>query len=232
MLGYALAEEFSTASVIGSASRAGSVLCTAELLAMVAIDWCDCGIRKPACRTRSTTACCWRFLSWRQHSLLPWDGSASGNVFQQNDPYLVRREFIVAAADMAKQRPLTATAWDIPGGLPSDMQSRIFRFNANHATTTGEFAADGGSSVSAAGFDPICRRCSRSRSESLGAGLIAIMLHACGGLPFSAPSGLGWIFAMLRTSLLARMPEGRSQPRVNSTIPKDAAPRMSLPSTM
>jgi O-antigen ligase len=65
--------------------------------------------------------------------------------FQQDDPFRVRREYITAAVDMAKQRPLTGYGL---GTFPKVYQRyaiKDFPFYANHAHNDwAEFAAEGG----------------------------------------------------------------------------------------
>jgi hypothetical protein len=114
--------------------------------------------------------------------------------FQQNDPYMVRREFIVAAADMAKQRPLTGYGL---GTFPEVYQRyaiKDFPFYANHAHN-----------------DPLCRRCSYGRSESLGAGPGRDHVACDRGFSFSAPRGLGLDVCHARTSLYGAN-AGRDRP--------------------
>ena len=65
--------------------------------------------------------------------------------FQENDPYLVRKEFMLAAVDMAMHRPLIGYGL---GTFPEVYQRyaiKDFPFYANHAHNDwAEFAADGG----------------------------------------------------------------------------------------
>jgi hypothetical protein len=142
---YALAGGILYASVIGSASRAGTVLCTAELLAMLAIGLVRLRDPETGLRTRSTTATLVMIPILAAAFTLAVGWERVWLRFQQNDPYLVRREFIVAAADMAKQRPLTGYGL---GTFPEVYQRyaiKDFPFYANHAHNDwAEFAADGG----------------------------------------------------------------------------------------
>jgi len=65
--------------------------------------------------------------------------------FQQNDPYVTRREFLVAAVDMARHRPLTGYGMGTFPGVYQRYAIKDFPFYANHTHNDwAEFAADGG----------------------------------------------------------------------------------------
>ena len=140
--------------------------------------------------------------------------------FQQNDPYLVRREFIVAAADMAKQRPLTGFGL---GTFPEVYQRyaiKDFPFYANHAHNDwAEFAADGGVPFLLLVLIPFAAGVPTAVRNPWGLGLIAIMLHACVDFPFPRPAVSGWMFAMLALLYMARTSDRISQRTVKPPNP-------------
>src|ERR1039458_4350342 len=189
---YALAGGLLYASVIGSASRAGSVLCTAELLTMLAIGLVRLRDPETGLPTRSTTAILLIVPVLAAAFTLAVGWERVWLRFQQNDPYLVRREFIVAAADMARQRPLTGYGL---GTFPEVYQRyaiKDFPFYANHAHNDwAEFAADGGVPFLLLVLIPFAACVPTAVRNPWGLGLIAVMLHACVDYPFPRPAVSG-----------------------------------------
>jgi hypothetical protein len=198
------------ASVIGSASRAGVSLCTAELVVILATGLLklrdrESGMLKrsmiavvvavPALAAVFTTAVGWERV-WER--------------FQMNDPYNVRREFVIAAVDMARQRPLTGFGL---GTFPEVYQRyaiKDFPYYVNHTHNDwAEFAADGGLPFLLLVFVPFAVAVPSAIRNPWGIGVVAIMLHACVDFPFPRPAVSGWLFAMLG---LLYMEEGDPQP--------------------
>lgn len=132
--------------------------------------------------------------------------------FQQNDPYLVRREFIVAAVDMAKQRPLTGFGLGTFPAVYQQYAIKDFPFYANHAHNDwAEFAADGGVPFLLLVLIPFAAVVPTAVRNPWGLGLIAVMLHACVDFPFPRPAVSGWLFVMLGLLYMARTPDPISQ---------------------
>jgi len=221
---YALAGGLLYASVIGSASRAGSVLCTAELLAMLAIGLVRLRDPETGLPTRSTTAILVIVPVLAAAFTLAVGWERVWLRFQQNDPYLVRREFIVAAADMARQRPLTGYGL---GTFPEVYQRyaiKDFPFYANHTHNDwAEFAADGGVPFLLLVLIPFAACVPTAVRNPWGLGLIAVMLHACVDYPFPRPAVSGWMFLMLALLYMARMPEETSQRKAKPVISDEAS---------
>jgi O-antigen ligase len=206
--GYALVAGVLYASVIGSASRAGAILCTAELLAMLAIGFYLHKRQMPGNLIRSTSmtllvvpllAAIFTFVvGWQRI----WQR------FQEVDPYMVRREFILSAIDMAKHRPLMGYGL---GTFPEVYQQHAikdFPFYANHAHNDwAEFAADGGIPFLLLVLIPFAAAVPAAIRHPWGFGLIAVMLHACVDYPFPRPAVSGWMFAMLALLYMARTPD-------------------------
>jgi len=134
---YALAGGLLYGSVIGSASRAGGALCTAELLAMTLIGLVRLRDPETGLPTRSTTAMLLMVPVLAAAFTLAVGWERVWVRFLQNDPYLVRKEFMFAAADMAMHRPLTATAWEHSRRSTNAMRSRTFPSSSTMPTTTG-----------------------------------------------------------------------------------------------
>jgi O-antigen ligase len=209
---YALAGGILYASVIGSASRAGTALCTGELLALSAIGLIRLRDPETGLPTRSTTAMLVMVPVLAAAFTLAVGWERVWERFQQNDPYLVRREFIVAALDMAKQRPLTGYGL---GTFPEVYQRyaiKDFPFYANHTHNDwAEFAADGGIPFLLLVLIPCAAGIPSAIRNPWGLGLIAVMLHACVDYPFPRPAVSGWIFIVLGLLYMTRRPDPARQ---------------------
>jgi hypothetical protein len=202
---YALAGGTLYASVIASASRAGSVICTAELLAILAIGLIRLRDPETGAPSRSATsmlaivpaiAIVFTMVVGWEHVWLR---------FQQQDPYVVRREFLVAAVDMAHQRPLTGFGLDTFPAVYQRYAIKDFPFYANHTHNDwAEFAADGGIPFLLLVLAPFLIAVPSAIRNPWGLGLIAVMLHACVDYPFPRPAVSGWIFALLGMLYAAR----------------------------
>ena len=220
---YVLAGGILYASVVGSASRAGTALCTAELLAMLVIGLVRLRDPETGLPTRSTTATLVMIPVLAAAFTLTVGWERVWQRFQQNDPYLVRREFIVAAVDMAKQRPLTGFGL---GTFPEVYQRyaiKDFPFYANHVHNDWvEFAADGGVPFLLLVLIPFAACVPTAVQKPWGMGLIAVMLHACVDFPFPRPAVSGWMFAILALLYLARSSERVGQRTVKPLSPDSA----------
>ncbi len=215
--GYALIGGALYASVIGAASRAGAILCTGELLAMLFIGFFLHRRRNPALSSRATTAtllivpllaAIFTFVvGWQRI----WER------FQQIDLYTVRREFILSAADMARHRPLMGYGLDTFPEVYQQHALKDFPFYANHAHCDwAEFAADGGIPFLLMVLVPFAAAVPSAMRHPWGLGLIAVMLHACVDYPFPRPAVSGWMFAMLAILYMARTSDRRRQRRSDS----------------
>jgi len=202
---YALAGGILYGSVIGSASRMGTVMCTAELITMLAIGLVRLRDPQTGLPTRSTTALLVMVPLLAAVFTLAVGWERVWLRLQANDPYVVRREFILAAADMAKQRPLIGYGL---GTFPEVYQRYAIKdlpIYANHAHNDwAEFAADGGIPFLLLVLIPFAAAIPAAIRHPWGLGLIAIMLHACVDFPFPRPAVSGWMFAMLGLLYTAR----------------------------
>jgi hypothetical protein len=218
--GYGLVAGVLYASVIGSASRAGAILCTAELLAMLVIGLYLHRRQQPAGIVRSTTATLIMvpLLASLLTFVVGWQ--RIWQRFQETDPYVVRREFILSAVDMAKHRPFIGYGL---GTFPEVYQQHAikdFPFYANHAHDDwAEFAADGGIPFLLMVLIPFAAAIPAAIRHPWGLGLIAVMLHACVDYPFPRPAVSGWLFAMLALLYMARTWDQRKQEAAESPTP-------------
>jgi hypothetical protein len=222
--GYALAGGILYASAIGVASRAGAVLCTAELLVMLMIGLVRLRDPETGLLTRSTTAILVMVPVFAAAFTLAVGWERVWLRFQQNDPYLVRREFIVAAVDMARQRPLTGYGLDTFPEAYQRYAIKDFPFYANHTHNDwAEFAADGGVPFMLLVLIPFASGIPAAVRSPWGLGLIAVMLHACVDFPFPRPAVSGWMFAMLGLLYMTRMPDRTRHRAANQPI-EDSPP--------
>lgn len=206
--GYILIAGTLYASVIGAASRAGAALCTAELLAMLAMRVIGPLLLRrqgPKLRMRSITlvlamvplvAATFTFVvGWRRI----WQR------FQEHDPYLVRWEFLIPAIDMAKHRPLIGYGLGTFPDVYPQYAIKDFPFYVNYAHNDwAEFAADGGIPFLLLVLIPFATAVPTAIRHPWGLGLVAVMLHACVDFPFPRPAVSGWLFAMLGLLYMAR----------------------------
>ena len=208
---YALAGGILYASVIGSASRAGTALCTAELLAMLAIalvKFRDPVTGRPNRSTRAILVML-PVLAATFTLVVGWERVWSR--FQQQDPYAIRRELTIAAVDMAKQRPLTGFGLGTFPQVYPRYAIKDFPFYANHVNNDwAEFAADGGVPFLLLVLIPFAAAVPTAIRNPWGLGLIAIMLHACVDFPFPRTAVSAWMFALLGLLSRSREPEAKS----------------------
>jgi O-antigen ligase len=217
---YALAGGVLYGSVIGAASRAGTALCTAELLAMLVIGLVRFRDPETGLPSRSTTAMLVMVPVLAATFTLAVGWERVWQRFQQNDPYLVRREFIVAAADMARQRPLTGYGLGTYPEVYQRYAIKDFPFYANHTHNDwAEFAADGGIPFLLLVLIPFAACVPAAVRKPWGLGLIAVMLHACVDYPFPRPAVSGWMFLMLALLYMSQMPDRKDRRKVKPALP-------------
>ena len=219
---YSIAGGLLYGSVIGSASRAGTALCTAELLVMIVIGLVRLRDPETGLPTRSTTTMLVLVPVLAAAFTLAVGWERVWERFQQNDPYLVRKEFMLAAVDMAEHRPLIGYGL---GTFPEVYQRyaiKDFPFYANHTHNDwAEFAADGGIPFLLLLLIPFLVAVPTAFRNPWGLGLIAIMLHACVDFPFPRPAVSGWMFLLLGVLYMTRAGDGMSRrmERGSSSLP-------------
>ncbi len=203
--GYTLCGGVLYASVVGTGSRAGAALCTAELAAMLIIGLAKLRHPQTGLPSRSTAAMLVMVPALAAIFTLAVGWEHVWRRLEQKDPYLGRSYFLVAVANMAKQRPLTGYGL---GTFPEVYQRyavRDFSFYANHAHNDwAEFAADGGIPFLLLVLIPFAAAVPAAVRNPWGIGLIAVMLHACVDYPFPRPAVSGWMFAMLALLYMTR----------------------------
>ena len=136
--------------------------------------------------------------------------------FQEPDPFQGRREFLIAAVNMAKNRPLTGFGLGTFPEVYQQFAIRDFPFYANHTHNDwAEFAADGGIPFLLLVLIPFAGAIPTAFRHPWGIGLVAVMAHACVDYPFPRPAVSGWMFALLGALYMARMAD-RSAPQPSS----------------
>jgi hypothetical protein len=209
---YVLAGGILYGSVIGSASRAGAALCTAEVLVMMVIGLVKLRDQRTGLPSRSTALMMLMVPALAAVFTLAVGWDRVWQRFEQNDPYLVRKEFMLAAVDMAKQRPLAGYGL---GTFPAVYQRyaiKDFPFYANHTHNDwAEFAADGGIPFLLLLLIPFAAAVPAALRNPWGLGLISIMLHACVDFPFPRPAVSGWMFLLLALLYRSRSTERLGQ---------------------
>lgn len=218
---YGFAAGILYASAIASASRAGAALCTAELLAIIAIGLTK--LREPgtAFYRRSTTAMLVLvpLLALLFTFAVGWHGVVQR--FEQHNMYRVRRQYVIAAAKMAVHRPLTGYGLGTFTQVYQRYAVKNFPFYANHAHNDwAEFAADGGIPFLLLVLIPFASAIPLAYRHPWGLGLVAVMLHACVDYPFPRPAVSGWMFLMLGLLYVTRGRPGEGKERASSSLPE------------
>jgi hypothetical protein len=196
-------------SVIGSASRAGAALCTAELLVIMILGLVKLRDADTGIPSRATVSMVLMVPMLAAVFTLAVGWDRVWVRFQQNDPYLVRKEFMLAAVDMAKQRPLTGYGLDTFPAVYQRYAIKDYPFYANHTHNDwAEFAADGGIPFLLLLLIPFAAAIPAAIRNPWGLGLVAIMLHACLDFPFPRPAVSGWMFLLLAVLYMSRTNSG------------------------
>jgi hypothetical protein len=214
--GYILVGGTLYASVIGAASRAGAVLCTGELLALLMIGLILRRRTEQKVRVRSITAVLAMVPLIAAIFTLVVGWRPVWQRFQEHDPYLLRWEFLLPTIDMAKHRPLIGYGLGtFPDVYPRYAITEV-PFYVNHTHNDwAEFAADGGIPFLLLVLIPFAAAIPAAIRHPWALGLIAVMLHACIDFPFPRPAVSGWMFAMLGLVYMARTIDRREDGSVD-----------------
>ncbi len=202
---FALAGGVLYASAIGAASRAGFLLCTAELVTIPLIGL----IRLREVRARLRLAPVASILL-----MIPLVAGAFTFAvgwervwqrFKKEDPFAIRREYLRGALEMASRRPLTGYGLGTYEQVYQQFAVKDDAMTANHAHDDwAEFAAEGGLPFLLLVLVPFLA-CVPAMFRNLWAlGLLAVMLNACVDYPFPRPAVSGWMFAVLGALYMAR----------------------------
>ena len=232
---YALAAGVLYAAAIGCASRAGATICTAELLILFAAGLASSFRRRARWNWRVivSTFALVPLLAAVFTFAVGWQRVL--NRFHTPDQFVGRREFLQSAIAMARSRPLVGFGLDTFPEVYQRFAVMAIDAYANHAHNDwAEFAADGGIPFMLLLLIPFTAAVPIAIRHPWGAGLIAVMLHACVDFPFPRPAVSAWMFVMLALLYAAhaedRLHRGPSSgsnrantPRVLDFKPKNAA---------
>ena len=210
---YAITAGVLYASAIGAASRAGFILCNAELLVVAILG---------LVRIRRNKAN-WSFrVSASILLMVPIVGSAFTFAvgwdevlarFKEKDPFYIRREYLLGAINMAKQRPLTGYGLDTFEQVYQRFAIKDFGAYANHVHNDwAEFAADGGIPFLVLIAVPFLAAFPTALRHPWGLGVVATTLHACVDYPFPRPGVSAWMFAVLAVLYMTRRSDQRQAP--------------------
>ena len=217
------------ASVIGSASRAGAALCTLEVLAALVIALVKLRDPETGLPTRPTTAMLLMVpvLAGVFTLAVGWD--RVWGRFQQHEPYLNRKEFMMSAVDMARHHPLTGYGLGTFPDVYLRYATRDFPLTVNHTHNDwAEFAADGGFPFLLLVLIPFAAAVPAAIRNPWGLGLIAIMLHACVDFPFFHPGVPGWMFMLLALLYRSRLPDAATSEKGKRTRSTGSTARESI----
>jgi hypothetical protein len=195
--GYTVAVGALYASVIGATSRAGTVLCTLELLvvpamAVVRLRGPDSGVSS---RSAARVLAAVPLLALVFTLVVGWERVWSR--FAQDDPFLGRREYLQSAVRMTADRPVAGFGLGTFTAVYQRYAVRDFPCYANHAHNDwAEMASEGGLVFLALVAIPFLAAVPMAVRHPWGLGLIAVMLHACVDYPFPRAAVSGWLFAL------------------------------------
>jgi len=195
---YGLAGGLLYASVVGAASRVGTVLCTAELVAILGFGLVRGRSRENRRPARATLAAILLIPAFASlfTAVVGWEKVVER--MRGNDPYIVRREYLLSSIHMAQHRPLTGYGLGTFPEVYQQFALKDFPFYANHAHNDwAEFAADGGVPFLLLVLTPFAAAIPLALRMPWGIGIPAILLHACVDFPFPRAAVSVWIFALL-----------------------------------
>ncbi len=191
------------ASVIASASRAGTALATAEIVVVAALMWaCQPADRRAVgfvfakiaiLAVLFTTVAGWQAV-WRR-ALLP-------------DPYGGRREFAVSTIRMTADRPWVGFglgAWPVayPGYATIDLGLFANRAHSDWL----EWTAEGGLPLGIMMFTLFLWSLRPAFGSVWGLGVVVVFLHAAVDYPFSRPALGSWPILILAMLAARQAPE-------------------------
>jgi O-antigen ligase len=202
------------ASVIASASRGGTILCTAEILAVSALLWS---------RDRATRGALGLLLLRVAVLLLVFSAIVGWETvwvrFWAPDPMAVRREFDISSLHMIAARPWCGFGlgtW--PTAYPRYAIIDIGLF-ANQAHSDWlQWTAEGGLPFGVALLS-LFAWCLRPAFRSVwGLGVVAVFLHAVVDYPFSRPAIGSWVIVTIAMLAAWNQDHGRRATRESSEL--------------
>lgn len=210
---YALAGGVLYASAVAVTSRAGFVLCTGELITILAFGLMR--LRRPGerltFRSSVATILVVPLVAIALTFVVGWKDTL--NRFNDKDPFFIRREYFLGAVEMAKHRPLTGYGLGTYGQVFQKYSIKdFFPFYTNHAHCDwAEFAAEGGLPFLLLVSIPFLVAIPLAFRNPWGLGVVATSLNACVDYPFPRPAVSGWMFLILAALYMTRRYERKAQ---------------------
>jgi O-antigen ligase len=190
---YGIAGGIVLAAGYASASRAGAVLLTAEVLAVAALggrSWHSCTPRAWSWKPLAATSVVAALILWLS------GGTLAGRL-SERDPLGLRREIFQSSAEMIAARP-----WQGYGlGTFREVYPQFARFDAGrtveHAHSDWlEWAAEGGTGFALLWLAGFLRTLPRAWRTVWGLGVPGLFLHALGDDPFARTGVAAWAFIL------------------------------------
>jgi O-antigen ligase len=218
---FAIAAGILYASAIGAASRAGLILCSAELVVVAILGLIRKGQSRAVLsfRAAGSTLLIIPIVAGAFTFAVGWNRVLER--FKEEDPFFIRREYFLGAVEMARNRPLTGFGLDTFQQVYQRYATKDFELYANHAHNDwAEFAADGGIPFLLLVAIPFLAIIPDAFRSPWSLGLVATMLSACVDFPFPRLGVSAWMFAMLAILYLTRR-SGPSQTVQNPHSARD-----------
>jgi O-antigen ligase len=202
---FALAGGVLYASAIGATSRAGFLLCTAELIAIPLIALVRTRGSKPRLLLPSIVSIILMIPLVAGAFTFAVGWARVWQRFKDEDPFAIRREYLRGAVEMARRRPLTGYGLGTYEQVYQQFAVKDDPMTANHAHDDwAEFAAEGGVPFLLLVLVPFLAVVPSMIRHPWALGLLAVMLNACVDYPFPRPAVSGWMFAVLGALYMAR----------------------------
>ncbi|GEM_PF-1079360 len=195
-LWYILASGMLFAAVIASTSRAGAILVTLELIGVPIVMLASRPLRREDLRQAALVLGAIPLLAAVWTLAAGWDQLF--HRLQYSDPMAGRKEFLLSAVEMAREKPLLGHglgtfAYGYPRFAQIDLPTSV-----NHAHNDwAEFAAEGGILFTLLLLLPLVGISRRILQNPWSIGCAVLAVHAVVDFPFARPGVVGWYFAIL-----------------------------------
>jgi O-antigen ligase/tetratricopeptide (TPR) repeat protein len=200
-LWYILAAGFLFAAVIASTSRAGGILVLLELIGIPLVLLLGARPRQAGPNAGDIRQAGLLLVAIPLMAVI-WTMAAGWDRLwerlQFHDPMAARKEFLLSAVDMAKDRPfaghgLGTFVHAYPRFAQVDLPNYV-----NHAHNDwAEFAAEGGILFCLLLLLPLAAASRRMLAHPWSIGCAVVAVHAVVDFPFARPGVIGWYFALL-----------------------------------
>ena len=195
-LWYVLAAGMLFAAVIASTSRAGAILVTLELVGVPLVLLVSRPVRREDLRQALLVLGAIPLLAAVWTLAAGWDQLF--HRLQYSDPMAGRKEFLLSAVEMAREKPLAGQGLGtFSYGYPRFAQIDLPTF-VNHAHNDwAEFAAEGGIPFALLLLLPLVGASRRILRNPWAIGCAVLAAHAVVDFPFARSGVVGWYFAIL-----------------------------------